>query len=85
MKKPEIIAQKITDYVQVIIWTGLSRDTTLKMTKIKFELITDPDMFIFFEKRTRGGICYISTRYSKASNKYLKSYDPNGESKHIIT
>ena len=55
------------------------------MTKIKFELITDPDMFIFFEKRTRGGISYISTRYSKASNKYLKSYDPNGESKHIIT
>ena len=43
----------------------------LKMTKVKVELITDPDMFIFFEKGTRDGISYISNRYSKANNKYL--------------
>ena len=41
-------------------------------------------MFIFFEKGTRGGISYIYGRYSKANNKYLKSYDPKEESKHII-
>ena len=41
-------------------------------------------MYIFFEKGTRGRISYISTRYSKANNKYLKSYDPKKESKHII-
>ena len=46
------------------------------MTKIELELITDPDMYIFFEKSTRGGIFYISNKYSKANNKYLKSYDP---------
>ena len=56
----------------------------LKMTKIKLELISDPDMYIFFEKGTRGGVSYISNRYSKASNKYLKSFDPKQESKHII-
>ena len=56
----------------------------LKMTKIDRELITDPDMYIFFEKSTRGGISYISNRYSKANNKYLKSYDPKQESNHII-
>ena len=28
----------------------------LKMTKIKRELIPDPDMYVFFEKDTRGGI-----------------------------
>ena len=38
----------------------------------------------FFGKGTRGGISYISNRYSKASNKYLKSYDLNQESKYII-
>ena len=38
---------------------GLSWDTMLKMTKIKLELIPDPDMYIFFEKGTRGGISYI--------------------------
>ena len=63
---------------------GLSRNAMLNMTKIKLELITDPDMYIFFEKDTRGGIYYISNRYSKANNKYLKSYDPKQESKHII-
>ena len=31
----------------------------------------------------RGGVSYISNRYSKANNKYLKSYDPKQESKHI--
>ena len=63
---------------------GLSWDAMLKIEKSKLELITDPDMFIFFEKGARGGISYISNRYSKASNKYLKSYHPKQESKHII-
>ena len=47
----------------------------LKMTKIEFELIPDPDMFTFFEKSTSGRISYISNRYSKVNNKYLKSHD----------
>ena len=41
-------------------------------------------MYMFFEKGMRGGVPYISNRYSKANNKYLKSYDPKQESKHII-
>ena len=48
----------------------------LKMTKIELELITDPDIYVFFEKGTIGGIPYTSNRYSKANNKYLKSHDP---------
>ena len=56
----------------------------LNMTKMELELITDPDMYILFEKDMRGGTFYISTKYSKANNKYLKSYDPKQESKHII-
>ena len=56
----------------------------IKMTKVKLDLIPDLDMYIFFEKGTRGGISCISNRYSKANNKYLKSYDPKEESKHII-
>ena len=63
---------------------GLSLDAMLKMTTVKLELIPAPDMYIFFEKDTRGGISYISNRYSNVNNKYLKSYDPEQEYKHII-
>ena len=47
-------------------------------------LIPDPSMYMFFEKGKRGGISYFSNRYSKASYKYLKSFDPKKESNHII-
>ena len=34
--------------------SGLSWDAMCKMTKTKLELISDPDMYRFFEKVTRG-------------------------------
>ena len=40
-------------------------------------------MYVLFEKSSRGGISHIFNRYSKANNKYLKSYDPKEEPKHI--
>ena len=54
----------------------LSWNAMLSMRKMELELFPDPDMYIFFEKGTRGGVSYISNRYCKANNKYLKSYDP---------
>ena len=54
------------------------------MKKIELELIPGSQMSIFFEKGSRGEIFYISNNYRKASNKYLKPYDPKQESKHII-
>ena len=54
------------------------------MTEIKLELISDPDMYIFFEKGMRSGVSYISNRYSKANNKYWKDYVANQESRHVI-
>ena len=63
---------------------GFSYDARFKMTKVEPKLTPNPDMYISFEKCTRGGISYISNRCSKANIKYLKSYDPTQESKHII-
>ena len=62
---------------------ALSWATLLNVTKVELKLIPDPDIYICFEKDTRGGVSYISNRYSKANNKYLKSYDPTQELKHI--
>ena len=55
--------------------TALSWDEILSITKVELKLISDPDMYIFFEKSMRSGVSYISNRYSKANNKFLKSYD----------
>ena len=54
------------------------------MKKVELEPIPDADMCLFFEKGMRSRVSYISERYSKTNNKYLKSYDPKQESKHII-
>ena len=62
----------------------LSWDAMLNLKKVEFELIPNPDMYIFFEKGRRAEVSYISNRYSKANNKNLKSCDPRQESKHII-
>ena len=53
------------------------------MTGIELELISDIYMYLFVEKRMRGRISYITKRYSKANNKYMKSYDNKKPSKYI--
>ena len=56
----------------------------LKMTRIKLDLISDIDMHLFIEKGMRGGISYISKRYSKVNNKYMKCYYSSEESKFVM-
>ena len=63
---------------------GLSWDAMLKMTGIKLGLISDIDMHLFIEKAMRGCTSYISKRYSKANNKYMKCHDSSEESKFIM-
>ena len=45
--------------------------------------LSDIDMHLFIEKAMRGGISYIAKGYSKANNKYMKSYYSSKESKFI--
>ena len=56
----------------------------LKMTNIKLELMTDIDMFLFIKKGMRGEVSYITNRYGKANNKYMKEYDEKAPSKYIM-
>ena len=53
---------------------GLSWDTMLKMTGIKRQI----DWYLLIEKGMRGGISYISKRYSKSNdNKTIMYWDAN--------
>ena len=74
------------DYVQVIIWAHQVKvgRQCLRWQKLRLNLFQILRC-IYSLKGTIRGISYISNRYSKANNnKYLKSYDPKQESKHII-
>ena len=63
---------------------GLAWDACLKLTKIKLELLTDPDMLLMFEKGVRGGVSMISNRHGQANNKYMgKRFDETKPSKYI--
>ena len=62
---------------------GLSWNAMLKMIGVKLEKIFDIDMYLSIEKGLRGGISYITKRYSKANNKDIKNHDPRKPSKFI--
>ena len=53
------------------------------MTKAELGLVLDVDMYLFFEKCMRGGVSYISNKYSKANNKHLTLFDTKRPTKYI--
>ena len=63
---------------------SLIRDVMLNMINVELGFISDVDMNLFFEKVMRGGVFYVSKRYSKSNNNDLKSYDPKKKSRYII-
>ena len=67
-------------------WTvpSLAWNCALIMSKTELELITDLDMFLFFENSIRGGISTINHRYTNANNKYLPNFDSNLPSQFLI-
>ncbi len=63
---------------------GLAWDAMLKRTKVRLDLISDPDMYLMIERGIRGGVSSIMKRYSEANHKYLNDYDPKKSSKYIL-
>jgi hypothetical protein len=53
---------------------SLAWDAMLKYTEATPELLTDEDMYMFFERGTRGGMSQAVTRHVKANNPYLSDY-----------
>ena len=46
---------------------GLAWDAALKISGLKLELLTDPNMYLMVESGIRGGISTITKRYAKAN------------------
>ena len=69
---------------------GLSWDSFLKTkhdeTNGEFfiELLTDADMYQFYEAGIRGGLSMISKRYAKANNKYMSDYNEDLPDSYIL-
>ncbi|VDI80335.1 Hypothetical predicted protein [Mytilus galloprovincialis] len=62
---------------------GLAYDAALKMTGVKLELLSDPDMLLMFEKATRGGVAMITQQTCKANNPYMSDYDKMQATKYL--
>ena len=63
---------------------GLAWKACLKKTKIRLELLLDPNMLLMFEKEIRGGITQSVHRWARANNPYMgSSYNPNESSKYL--
>ena len=59
--------------------SGLAWDALLKL-----ELLTDPNMLLFFEAGIRGGVSICSNRYGKVNNPFMKeSYNPKEANKYL--
>ena len=67
-----IISQSIYDLDRPHFMTlpSLSWKACLKTTKVKLQLLTDPDMYLFFETNILGGISINSHRLADANSEY---------------
>ena len=61
-------ALRLSNY---LITTALGWDAMLSMTKVEFEVVSDADICLFFEKGMRDGVSYVSKKSSKVNNKDL--------------
>jgi len=59
-------------------------DAMLLRSGIELELLTDSDMYLFFERGIRGGMSCIFKKLQEANNKYLKVYDKSKKTNYII-
>ncbi len=54
---------------------GFAWQAALRMTEVNLELLSDEDMYLFFEAAKRGGVSVISHRYAKANIPNQPDYD----------
>ena len=63
--------------------SSLAWDAMLKLTGVKLELLSDPEMHLFFERQIRGGFSTAFYRLGRANNKFMKNFDKTKPSKFL--
>lgn len=66
---------------------GMAFQSMMLMTKIKLELMTDPDQLLMVESATRGGLVQCCLKYFRANNPMLElpsDYNANEPSSYIL-
>ena len=58
-------------------------DCLLKFSKVELEVLSDYNMYLFFEAAKRGGYSNCHKNYSEANHKYLPNFNPNEPSKFL--
>ena len=72
------------DPAQFYTAPGLAWKACLKKTRIRLELLLDPDMLLMFERGIRGGITQSVNRWAKANNPYMGSeFDPDEKTNYL--
>ena len=63
---------------------GLAWKACLRKTRVRLELLTNPDMLLMFERGIRGGITQAVHHYASADNPYMGDrYNPREESSYL--
>ena len=63
---------------------GLAWKACLKKTRIRLELLLDPNMLLMFERGIKGGITQPINRWTKANNPYMGSeFDPDEKTNYL--
>ena len=63
---------------------GLAWKACSKKTRIRLELLLDPDMSLMFERGIRGGITQPVHRWAGTNNPYMgPTYNPDESSKYL--
>ena len=63
---------------------GLAWKACLKKTRIRLELLLDPNMILMFERGIRGGITQSINRWAKANNLYMGSkFNPDEKTNYL--
>ena len=63
---------------------GLAWKACLRKTRVRLELLTDPDMLLMFKGGIRGGITQAVHRYESANNSHMGGkFNPKEESSYL--